>query len=465
MAKIQSSNTLVDLVALLKGRFTGMLTIFTVVVLLVLVYTLVQTPVYEVVSSLMVKYGREYVYRSLDRGRNNGDTRHLYSFSGDTVINTEIEIFRSRELAAEVLDTLGVERLFPRLARRQGDDERLLPLAVKRFRKQLDVYHIKGSNVIGVAFRHRDPQIGVDVVNRLTELFKERHLQIFKNPKSPFLEEQVSLYRTKLAEAEEKLRLFRSENRIFAIGDQKSNLLRRYTDIRRRLADEKGRLVELARKQTAVEEYLAGVPERIEQFAESAQLQNIDDAKSRLLELKIKEHDLLARYPEDNRMVVATRENIEMIRGFIEEQDATTRDIVRTGRNPLYQQLEAELAAARIDYTAQLEKIEAFSQQLEQIDAELQRLTGRETQLAELQLQVEQNRESYKTFLGKLEDSRIQDALDREKMVNVVVIEKPMIPAKPVRPRKKLNLLVGIILGLACGLLYALVMGRPRTEN
>ncbi len=214
--------------------------------------------------------------------------------------------------------------------------------------------------------------------------------------------------------------------------------------------------MELAQKATALESYLKTVPEVIEQFKEAAQLQNIDDAKSRLLKLKIQEHELLAKYPEDNRMVTATRENIEMVKDFIANQDITSQNNVRSGRNPLFQQLERELAITRVSHVAQREKNDSIKRQLDTLKDQLRQLTNMETRLEELNFRVETNRETYKNFTGKLEDSRIQDAMDSQKMVNVVVIEKPMVPAKPIRPRKKLNILVGIILGIACSLFYAL---------
>ncbi len=208
MPEKQSKNTLLDVLAILRKHVFKMLIIFLGIVFLVTIFTLLQTPIYEVGSSVMVKYGREYVYRPVDQAK-AGTDRHLYSFSGDTVINTELEIYRSRELAQKVLTSLGVQTLFPRLARSEKDEKRLLPLAVKRFRKQLDVFHVKGSNVIGVAFQHKDPELAVKAVNLLTDLFKERHLQIFKNPKSPFLAEQVGQYRSQLQEAENALQAFK----------------------------------------------------------------------------------------------------------------------------------------------------------------------------------------------------------------------------------------------------------------
>ena len=74
-----------------------------------------------------------------------------------------------------------------------------------------------------------------------------------------------------------------------------------------------------------------------------------------------------------------------------------------------------------------------------------------------MQLQAEAAEENYTNSVSKLEETRVLDEMDRQKMVNVAVIEKPMVPIKPIKPRKKLNLLIGIILGVTCSFTYALV--------
>jgi len=305
MREKQDSNTLLALLTAMRKHFFRMLLIFFSIVLLVTIITFVQPPVYEIVSSVMIKYGREYVYRPVDPVK-NGNERHLFSFNGDVVINTELEIYRSRELASQVLQSLGVKKLFPRLATSEDDPKKVLPLAVKRFKKQLNIFHVKGSNVIGVAFQHKNPEIAVQAVNLLTDLFKERHLQIFKNPQSPFLENQVSLQHKQLQEAEIALKTYKQQNRIFSLDEQMKNLMGQYTHISGLLIEEQGKEVALTEKTAALKAQLADVPDVIEQFTESSQLNNIDAAKSSLLQLKIKETGMMDSFLKYLKQILKT---------------------------------------------------------------------------------------------------------------------------------------------------------------
>ena len=66
--------------------------------------------------------------------------------------------------------------------------------AVMTFQKMLEVLWIKKSNLIEIRFRHQDPVVAADVVNKLSELYLDRHLQVHKNPQSgSFFKHQFEL--------------------------------------------------------------------------------------------------------------------------------------------------------------------------------------------------------------------------------------------------------------------------------
>jgi uncharacterized protein involved in exopolysaccharide biosynthesis len=65
---------------------------------------------------------------------------------------------------------------------------------------------------------------------------------------------------------------------------------------------------------------------------------------------------------------------------------------------------------------------------------------------------VASNERNYKTYLEKVEEARISDDLNRQKMANISVIQTASVPPKPVKPKKALNIVLGIILGAVSGL-------------
>jgi uncharacterized protein involved in exopolysaccharide biosynthesis len=90
------------------------------------------------------------------------------------------------------------------------------------------------------------------------------------------------------------------------------------------------------------------------------------------------------------------------------------------------------------------------------MERRLRQFSRKEADLNMMKQAVEINEKSYKNFISRLEETRILDAMDDSKLVSVVVIEKPFRPLKPAKPKKALNLMIGVILGAALSLFYAL---------
>lgn len=174
-----------------------------------------------------------------------------------------------------------------------------------------------------------------------------------------------------------------------------------------------------------------------------------------LLNLQLEEQKLLAKYTENDPRVAAVRKEIRLVNDFLAIQDTNQRRSTRVGRSVVYQQTERDLLAARSAYAEARAGNEAMERQLQELLRKLQKLDRAEITLRDLQRAVDSSERNYRTFQDKLDSTRVEDAMDREKMVNVVVVEQPMVPVKPARPVKRLNLFVGMILGLTCGVAYA----------
>jgi capsular polysaccharide biosynthesis protein len=55
---------------------------------------------------------------------------------------------------------------------------------------------------------------------------------------------------------------------------------------------------------------------------------------------------------------------------------------------------------------------------------------------------------NYSLYAKKREEARISEALDREKVANVSIIDPASVPLSPVSPNRKLNIAMGFFLAL-----------------
>ena len=115
MEQQNQESSLRDFLAVLFRHKYAILIIFFTVLATVTLGSFLMSPTYEARSSLLIKFGREYIFRS-EVGERSPDTRPLTPLDLEEVANSEIQILTSRGLIEKVITTLKVENIYPDLA-------------------------------------------------------------------------------------------------------------------------------------------------------------------------------------------------------------------------------------------------------------------------------------------------------------------------------------------------------------
>ena len=198
---------------------------------------------------------------------------------------------------------------------------------------------------------------------------------------------------------------------------------------------------------------LASTPKTVSQGEVSDQNPYLlNTLEARLVELQLEEKKLLARYTDQSRPVTNVREEIYIVSQKLAEQEGKRYASKSTGLNLTYQNLQQTLLQNEAELNAIKAKAETQQVHLAVYQSQLDKLNQIEVDLNQLQQQVDVNRENYRLYLTKFEESRIADAMDSEKITNVSIIEPARAPRKPVSPKKMLNLILAIFLGAFGGL-------------
>ena len=446
----QASSLRDFLTVLFKHKHTIMIIFFTVVAT-VTIGSFLLPPTYEAKSSLLIKFGREYIYRS-EVGERVSDSRPLIPLNQEEVINSEIQILTSRDLIEKVINTIKVENIYPDLVKNPSKMITPLEAAIQQFEEKLSVEGIKKSSVIQVSFQHKDPRVAAKAVNLLVGFLNEKHLQVYSDPKSSFLEQQLAAYEQRLKESQNQLEAFKQKYRVFSLEEQRTLLLKQRTDLDTAFKTAQNQVRELQNKLLSLRNQMRAVSKDIPLYTETERYKIIDDAKAQLLSLQLKEQELLQKYNEDTPLVINVRKEIKIVQDFIKKQEEDLRGKVRTGQNIVYQDIEREIIKTQAELSSQEAKSATLRGQIAQLDREIQTLDLRENELQNLKRELAANEKNYKTYLEKVEEALISDDLNRLKMANISVIQAATVPAKPVKPKKALNIALGIILGAVSGL-------------
>ena len=453
MGPMDETPGLRDFLTVLFKRKRLIVFTFVTIVATVTVVSFMLPPTYEAEARLLVRVGRENVYRP-EVGTNQSQ---VLSFNNEEVINSETNILTSRDLAAKVISSLTVEQLYPDLAKTPPRRGTPLDAAVTRFGEALAVEGIRKSNVIGIRLQHEDPRMAARSLNLLVDYFKEKHLQAYSDPQSSYLKEQLAAYEKLLKQSQDRLEAFKQENGVFSLAEQRTLLLTQRAQLDSSLKATQSQITELQNRISSVRRLLETVSPDVPLSTETERYRSIDDAKSQLLALQLKEQDLLRKFTEGNQFVVSVRREMEIVRTFISRQEQEIRGRRQTGQNVVYLDLEREMNRLQAELPSQQARAASLGRQIGQLDLQIPALDMTEMTLENLRREVAVSDRNYRTYLEKVEDARILEDLNRQKSANISVIQQATIPVDPVRPRKLLNIILGLFLGALAGLGIAFV--------
>ncbi len=379
---------------------------------------------YVAKAVIMVNPGRESTPIS-----EVGDMR-LPGPTPETIINTEMQLITGRELTRKVVNVIGVDSLYPRLAGRNLPPNAAQELAAIDLSKDLKVQKVAGSNLIEVNFHHENPQIAAKALSVLLEGLKERHVQVFSTTNSGFLGEQLKSYEEKLQRAQRALGKFRQDHQI-ASEEQGDLLVTKRSDLESTLTQDTSRLAELQEKLA----FLKGRPGVY--FTASSELRN------QLNLLRRKEQELTAKYKDESPSLVTVRDDIRLVEKQLREQEDNMR-------NTECFKVESEIRPLQL-------KIEALRRQMQEVDGRTLTFGRNSVQLEDLKREVAANEANYSIYLKKVEEARISENMDERRMTNITIVQRPSVPAVPDGKKRTRVLSVGLLMSLALGLGVAFI--------
>ena len=166
---------------------------------------------YQSQAKLLVRYVLERsAVDSIDNTTQPNQASGGGTKTTDTVIDAEVQILTSWDLAAEVANAIGPKRL--------GAPTK--EAAAGRIVSGLQVTSSKGSDVILVSYENRDPQIATLVLQELLNRYFVKHLEVHRSAGAfDFVTQQTDQVRARLNQTEDALKALRDKTGITSFKD------------------------------------------------------------------------------------------------------------------------------------------------------------------------------------------------------------------------------------------------------
>jgi uncharacterized protein involved in exopolysaccharide biosynthesis len=439
-------NAKLILYSLFKRKWQ-VLGIVAVVVLSILVTGLLRPLVYKTSAKLFVRPARAEIQMGAGAQR---ELTFPVSASSE-MMNSEMEILRSQELMRQV-----IERMEKAGTPIFGSDTTMsVPEQVAALQGMMIVGPTPESNVIGIDLFVRNREKGQAILGAIVDTFLERHARIHgSSGATQFFEDQKNITHTRMTEAEKKLGDFVEREQLIMPEDQIRAALKGASRGSESIAISQAKVHGLERRVAKLKEQLATAPTL------QRDLEKVNPTATGIaVELSKKEAeraDLLQHYMENDRLVVDVNAQIATLAARLaESKEASVVGTERISVNPIRQELERRLLQSELnlaDMSARVDGLEdKLDQQADDATKEAVGLRQKSIELSSLEQEVSLAREAYQLYERKQEESRISEALDQERFLNVSVIDGPTMPLEPVNKMNPLMLVAALIAGTGLG--------------
>jgi uncharacterized protein involved in exopolysaccharide biosynthesis len=364
-------------------------------------------------------------------------------------------------LAQAVADLKGwVEGLSPNPSPPPGIRDR----AIRNVAANLAVGAVKRSDVVRVSFESRSPELSQAVVSQVIDFYIEQHARLNRSGGAyDFFEEQKAAMLADLVGKQQKLRDLRNETGPASPDGQRQVVVERIARIEDELAETAASISAGKAKIESLRETLAAASENeIIEHTSGIGDGGTDAIRAEFYALRVQEEEAASKYTETHPRMMQLRDQIAAAEEIL-NKEPPSRVEVTEGPGQVFQQAKLALLAEEPLQASLTAKSEKLQTQLADAREQWKTLNERDLQLAELQREVGFCEASYQKYATNFEQTRINQALEKEKISNINVLQPATYEVKPIRPRKLINLALGFLVGIFGGTVLALAAdGRDR---
>ncbi len=410
----------------------------------VVYYNRTATPVYEATTTVIYEEPRVPI-----------PAASPYSFYGKESLLNQIEEIKSRAVALEVVSALPdwvVKKIALPEHRGEGFDEKAFYAA--KLRSDIEAAPVAESDIILIKVHANDPFSAMTIANTLCQVLSDRNLRLRQQEVTgvrSLIESQRESYKSRLEASESALRQFKERNRVTSLDKEVEETLRRITQIDVVYKETKANREKTEERLQSVNEKISSQRKDLGPSLADVSTPLLQKLKDNLMKLQADYVNLeLQGVPENNPKMVQMREDMSRLRKNLADEAlklAKAENII----DPLSQ--ISTLLEEKLKLELELETLRTQERSLasavSQYETTLHQLPSKEYELARLTRERDIANNIFIMLSQRQEEARI---LEAEKVGNLRVIDKADVPKNPIRPRKLLNLAIGLMLGLTMGI-------------
>lgn len=315
---------------------------------------------------------------------------------------------------------------------------------INNFRKGINVSRVGHTDVFELSVQSPSPIASKIIADHIIYNFREVRMEQQKQTvrySFHFVDEQLNQVQKKLLDAESNLSNFKGSGKIMSIDQNTEELLnyqstleaeRLQTDLL--LSNYKDK-AEAMRKELESSRFFD--QSFLEPSGESSGESPFSGLMSRLSELELQKLELIQKRTEKHPDVIALDEQIRSVKEKLAGYNQNT------------------LTAYRIIINTLENKLRKIDNLMSGYDFKMEQLPAQETQMARLVREKDVYEKIFKLLLDKREEMRVAEL---SQLQDIIIVDQPYIPIKPIEPKRLLNLIIGLFLGGFVGIVFVFLV-------
>jgi len=442
-----------------------------------LVFSYLQTPIYEASTTLYIK----------KKGATSGGIDIFGGaggFSTQTELNTQIEILKSRTLAEEVVKKLNLDKLqknkksssgivagllkkvFPESLNKattsstseKEDENRKFYATAEGLRGKISAEPIKDTRLIKLTVPSDEPELAEKIANTLANIFIQRDVISRRRESSAaltFLSEQTRKVGEELRESEEELKEYKEREGFGGLSEKAELMVRRLSETEGQYENLRISRGEVSTRLKEIRDQLKNVSKTQISSTYISDNPIVQMLRSRLTNLEIKYAQLSREFSAEDPQTIYIKTQIEETRKQLQHQVGTVVSGKTESINPLYAQLYSKIINYETEINTLKAKEDALGSLRAEYEKEVNKLPEQELRLARLERNKQVNASLYTMLLQAKNKAEIESVSE---IGTIEVIDPALKPTTPVKPKKKRNTLLGLVSGLVIGCAFAFVL-------
>jgi polysaccharide chain length determinant protein (PEP-CTERM system associated) len=362
---------------------------------------------------------------------------------------------RMQSIVQEILSRTRLEKIIQVFDLYSTEKKGSIEERVERLRRKIKV-ELRRNNVFELSFESENPEKAKHVTGRLASLFIDQNLQVREQQAEgtkSFINAEAERLRKELEEQETVVNKYKATNR-FELPDQLDTNLRSLEQLRRELEANNQRLAALQerkgilQKQT-VESDILGMD------LLGGPLLGSDTGGTENVQLQMKKRELdslLQRYSSKHPDVTRLKKEIQVLEAA--SRDTTPSKSVSSTPlptvNPLKQVLQTQITDIDSEIQALRSQGDRMGSQVGVLQARVDNTPIRAIELSKISRGYEITLKKYQDLLAKSLESELSENMEKKlKGEQFQILDPANLPVKPVRPDRRMIVVVGLLAGLS----------------